>query len=243
MSAHGQSKGTILMIAANPSVSGQTGWPIGCWAAELTHPYWEFTQAGYQIEIASPNGGKVEFDGFSDPEHESGYSAGDILSLGFKHSAAHMGLLENTKKLSEVNINDYTAVFVVGGQSPMYTFKGNLELQNTIASFYESGKPTALVCHSTTVLLEAKLSNGNLLVHGKTWTGFADSEEDFADQAVGQKIQPYRIETEARKIPNTTFVVKPPFTPFAIADGNLITGQQQNSGAEAARLVIEQLNA
>ncbi|MBS1123360.1 MAG: type 1 glutamine amidotransferase protein [Deltaproteobacteria bacterium] len=80
-----------------------------------------------------------------------------------------------------------------------------------------------------------------VLVTGKKWTGFADSEEDIADKAVGKKIQPYRIEDEARRMKNTTFVVKPAFTPFALADGNLITGQQQNSGAEAAKLVIHQL--
>ena len=91
------------------------------------------------------------------------------------------------------------------------------------------------------MLLEARKSDGELLVKGKTWTGFCDAEEDYADQAVGQKIQPYRIETEARKITGTTFKVAAPFSSYAIADGNLITGQQQNSGAAAARMVVEQL--
>ena len=124
----------------------------------------------------------------------------------------------------------------------MYTYRGNEDLGSLFASFYESGKPSASVCHSTTLLLEAKGSNGELLVKGKTWTGFANSEEDYADQAVGQKIQPYRIEDEARKIDGTTFKVADPFSSYAIADGNLITGQQQNSGAAAARLVVEQLS-
>jgi putative intracellular protease/amidase len=78
-------------------------------------------------------------------------------------------------------------------------------------------------------------------VKGKTWTGFADAEEEFADKAVGMKIQPYRIEEEARKITGTTFKVAAPFSSYAIADGNLITGQQQNSGAAAAELVVELL--
>lgn len=77
------------------------------------------------------------------------------------------------------------------------------------------------------------------MVKGKTWTGFANAEEDYADQAVGQKIQPYRIEDEARKITGTTFKVAAPFYSYAIQDGNLITGQQQNSGAAAAELVVE----
>jgi putative intracellular protease/amidase len=151
-------------------------------------------------------------------------------------------MLENTRKLTEVNPNDYVAIFLVGGQGPMYTFRGNKDLEKLFVSFYEAGKPSAAVCHSTTLLLEAKKSNGELLVAGKTWTGFADAEEEFADQAVGMKIQPYRIESEARKISGTNFKVASPFSSYAITDGNLITGQQQNSGATAAEMVVEQLN-
>ena len=236
------SKGKILVVASNPAVSKQTGWPIGLWAAELTHPYLEFTTAGYEVEVASPDGGKLEFDAYSDPEHESGYSANDLISLGFKHSKKHMAMLESTRKLSDVKVDDYKAVFVVGGQGPMYTFRGNKAVQDVVVNFYAAKKPTALVCHGTTVLLEAKLPSGKLLVDGKKWTGFANSEEDIADKAVGQKIQPYRIEDEARKIKGTKFMVKPAFSSYAIADGNLVTGQQQNSGAEAARLVISMLD-
>lgn len=235
-------KGKILMIAANPSVSPTTGWPIGCWAAELTHPYWEFTIAGYEVEIVSPEGGKLEFDAYSNPEDASGYSAHDLISLGWLHSKKHMELIANTKKLADVNPAEYKAIFLVGGQSPMYTFRGNKELVNFVVRFYQTGKPTALVCHSTCVLLDAKLPSGKYLVEGKRWTGFANSEEQFADNFVGKRIQPFWIEDEARKMKNTTFVVQPAFTPFAIADGNLITGQQQNSGSEAAKLVLKALD-
>lgn len=238
-SGENQDKPKVLMIASNPSVSAQTGWPIGCWAAELTHPYKEFTEAGFDVVIASPEGGKIEFDNYSDPRDPSGYSANDLVSMGFVSTPSLMKLTENTTKLSETKPDDYAAIFLVGGQAPMYTFKDNKELMKYFADFYETGKPTAAVCHSTTILTDTKLSNGELLVKGKTWTGFANSEEDIADQAVGQKIQPYRIEDNARKIDNTKFVVKPAFTPYAIQDGNLITGQQQNSGAAAAQLVVE----
>lgn len=235
------SKGKILMIAANPSVSKQTGWPIGVWAAELTHPYHEFTSAGYSVDLASPKGGKIEFDGYSDPRHESGYSKADLLSMGFISTPSLINLLKKTKKLSNVKAKEYSAIFLVGGQSPMYTFRGNEELMKFVAKFYESGKPTALVCHATSILLDTKLSSGKLLVKGKTWTGFADAEEKYADKAVGRKIQPFWIESEARKIKGTTFKVAEPFTSYAIQDGNLITGQQQVSGAAAAKLVIEAL--
>lgn len=240
--AHGQpAKGKILMVAGSPAVSTQTQWPIGFWAAELTHPLRAFQEAGYEVELASTAGGKLEMDGYSDPRDASGYSAHDVISLGYLQQPWFVEMLNNTKKISEVKADDYVAIFLVGGQSPMYTFKGNAELQKLFTAFYESGKPSAAVCHSTTLLLEAKGSNGELLVKGKTWTGFADAEEQFADSFVGMKIQPYWIEEEARKISGTTFKVKEAFTPYAIADGNLITGQQQNSGGLAAELVLEQL--
>lgn len=181
-------------------------------------------------------------DGYSNPTDASGYSAHDVVSLGYMQQQSFTELLANTKKLTEVDPNHYDAIFLVGGQGPMYTFKGNKDLEKLFASFYESGKPSAAVCHSTTLLLEAKKSNGELIVADKTWTGFADAEEEFADQAVGMQIQPYRIETEAKKLTGTTFKVAAPFSSYAIADGNLITGQQQNSGAAAAELVVKQLS-
>ncbi len=235
-------KGKILMVASSPAVSKQTGWPIGFWAAELTHPLHVFQEAGYQVELASTEGGKIEMDSYSNPTDASGYSAHDITSLGYMQLDWFNQMLENTKALENVNAEDYDAIFLVGGQGPMYTFKGNHELEKLFANFYESGKPSAAVCHSVTLLLEAKKSDGTLIVDGKTWTGFANAEEEYADKAVGQKIQPYWIEEEAKKLPNTTFKVAAPFSSYAIEDGNLITGQQQNSGAVAARLVVEQLS-
>ena len=231
----------ILMLAANPATSTVTGWPVGFWWAELTHPYWAFTEAGYEVEIRSPDGGALVADGYSDPEDASGYSAHDILSLGFKQSAAHAALLADTRSIADVQVADYDAVFVTGGQSPMFTFVNNAPLLALVAAFHDAGKVTALVCHGTCILLEARGADGELLVKGKTWTGFANSEEQFADSFTGQRIQPFWIETEARKLSDTNFVVDQRFRAFAVRDGLLVTGQQQFSGAAAARLVIEAL--
>ena len=89
----------VAIVIANPAVSNTTGWPVGFWWSEVTHPYWEFTEAGYEVEIRSPKGGALVADGYSDPEDASGYSAHDILSLGFKHSPAHAALLANTASI------------------------------------------------------------------------------------------------------------------------------------------------
>ncbi|MCG8326816.1 MAG: type 1 glutamine amidotransferase domain-containing protein [Chitinophagales bacterium] len=241
--AHGMPyKGKILMVASSPSVSKQTGWPIGFWAAELTHPLHVFQEAGFEVELASTKGGQIVMDSYSNPTDASGYSAHDVISLGYMQLDWFNEMLANTPKLTDINPDDYDAIFLVGGQGPMYTFRGNHDLEKLFAHFYESGKPSAAVCHSATLLLEAKKMDGELIVAGKTWTGFANAEEQYADKAVGQKIQPYWIEEEARKIEGTTFKVAAPFSSYAIQDENLITGQQQNSGAAAARLVVAQLN-
>lgn len=244
MSQHEQPRAKkVLMVVSNPAVSGQTGWPIGFWWGELTHPYWEFTQAGYEVTITSPLGGALIGDAYSDPEDESGYAANDFVSLGFKHSPSHRILVENTPKLSDLDLDRFDAVLFVGGQAPMYTFRGNSEIEAAVRTMLESGKPTALMCHATSTLLDARDGAGRLLVQGKKWTGFTNAEEDYVDATVGQKLQPFRIEDEARRIENSTFVTGPMFAPFVVQDGNLITGQQQNSGAAAARAIIAALES
>lgn len=231
----------ILIVASNPAVSQRTDWPIGFWWSELTHPYWEFLQHGYQVTIASPDGGALTADGFSDPRDPSGYSADDLVSLGFIHSPTHAALLESTPSLGEIDSDAYDAVLLIGGMGPMYTFADNQPVHDLVAAFHASGRPTAVICHATAVLLKATDAAGRLIVEDKTWTGFANSEEDYADAFVGRPIQPFRIEDAARRITNTSFIVNGRFKPHAVRDGNLITGQQQYSGTAAARLVIEAL--
>lgn len=150
-------------------------------------------------------------------------------------------MLKSTRSIAEVDLDDYDAIFVAGGQSPMVTMADDEALHAFVARAFEAGKIVAVVCHGTVVLLKTRLSNGDLLVKGRTWTGFADDEEKYADEYVGKRIQPFWIEEEARKIPETTFVTGGVFKPFAVRDGNLITDQQQFSGRAAAEKVIEAL--
>jgi putative intracellular protease/amidase len=234
-------KKRILMVASNAAVSEQTGWPIGMWIAELSHPYWEFVENGYEVTIASPQGGKLELDSWSNPHDQSGYSAHDLISAGFLAMPQTLALIENTPKLADLNPADYDVLFLVGGQAPMYTFYNDTALHQFVVDFYEAGKVVAIVCHATCVLLKARLTSGDLLVKGKTWTGFANSEEQYADNFVGKRIQPFWIEEEAKKLPDTNFIVAGQFRSHVVRDGNLITGQQQYSGGAAAKLVIDTL--
>jgi putative intracellular protease/amidase len=230
----------VAIVASNPSVSKQTGWPIGFWWSELSHPYWEFVEHGYVVELYSPDGGKLEADNWSDPRDESKYSAHDLISLGFISSPEHSKLVEASKAVSQLKVSEYDAVLFVGGQAPMYTYYNDQRVQDLAAQCYKAGKITAVLCHATCILLKTKI-DGKLLVDGKTWTGFANSEERYADEFVGKRIQPFWIENEAKKITGSNFIVSGRFKAHAVRDGTLITGQQQYSGAAVARLVIEAL--
>jgi putative intracellular protease/amidase len=230
----------VLLVVSNPAVSTTTGWPVGFWASELMHPWFAFTEAGYAVTISSPGGGKVELDSWSDPRDASGYSAHDLISMGFINTPRLAALLNDTVKVSDQKAGDYDAIVVCGGQGPMFTYKDATALHGLFLEFYRAGKISAALCHGTCLLLYLKNDDATPFVLGKTMTGFANSEEDYADKFVGQKIMPFRVEDEAKKL-GANFLVIGQFQPFALRDGNLITGQQQESARETARLVIEAL--
>jgi putative intracellular protease/amidase len=241
-------KKRIALVLANPAVSTTTGWAVGFWWSELSHTYFAFTERGYEVELFSPDGGKCEADAMSDPRDPSGYSAEDLVSLGFLTSPKHAQLVQNTRKVSEISVDEFDAIVIAGGQSPMFTFEAAHGLHHTFAAFYEAGKIACALCHGVAILRYAKLSNGEHLAKGKTVTGFANVEEDFADNAVWEMqllprdkhIMPWRIEDEMKRI-GANYVQAGLWRGFAIRDGNLITGQQNFSGSETAGLLIETL--
>jgi putative intracellular protease/amidase len=228
----------ILIVIANPSTSSTLGIPVGFWGAELTHAWQAFTEAGYNMTIASPDGGKCELDAWSDPRDQSKYSFGDLITMGFLNTPEYMQLIEQTPALTDLNYEEYDALVVVGGESPMFTFRNHDELKNALRTFYEAGKVTSALCHGIAALIDVKLSDGTYLIDGKTMTGFANVEEEYADEWAGKQVMPWHIEDAAPER-GANHIQGGRFKPFAVRDGRLITGQQQYSGAEVARLVIE----
>jgi putative intracellular protease/amidase len=238
----------VAIVLSNPAASSTTGWPVGFWWSELSHPYFAFQEKGYEVEIFSPDGGKSEADAMSDPRDPSGYSETDLVSMGFIATPKLAALIENTKKITDLNLARFDAIVVAGGQAPMFTFDKAAALQKKFVEFYEAGKITAVLCHGVALLRYAKLSNGQYLAKGKTVTGFANVEEDFADNAVwsmnllsrDKHVMPWRIEDELKKI-GANYIQAGMWRGFAVRDGNLITGQQNFSGSETAEAVIHAL--
>jgi len=238
----------VAIVIANPAVSTTTGWPVGFWWSELSHPYFVLTEHGYEVEVFSPAGGKCAADAMSDPRDSSGYSSSDLISMGFIATPKLAALIEDTRPAEAIEVAAFDAIVVAGGQAPMFTFENSLGLHRKFVEFYEAGKIACALCHGTAILRYARLSNGQYLATGKTVTGFANVEEDFADNAVwsmsllprDQHLMPWRIEDELKKI-GANYVQSGLWRGFAIRDGNLITGQQNFSGAETAGLVVKAL--
>ena len=238
----------IAIVLSNPAVSTTTGWPVGFWWSELTHLYHAFEEAGYEVEIFSPNGGKCEADAMSDPRDASGYSASDLISMGFIATPKLAALVEQTGKVADLDVRRFDAIVVAGGQAPMFSFENATSLHKKFSEFHEAGKIAAALCHGVAILRYARLSTGELLAKGKTVTGFANVEEDFADNAVwsmnlltrGQHVMPWRIEEEMKKA-GANYIQAGIWRGFAYRDGNLITGQQNFSGSETAKAIIDAL--
>jgi putative intracellular protease/amidase len=238
----------VAVVISNPAVSTTTGWPVGFWWAELTHPFFKFTEAGYDVDVFSPKGGACIADPMSDPEDTSQWQAEDVISRGYKHDPEFMKLVENTKSVDDLDVDHFDALVVAGGQGPMFTFEHAQNLHRKFVEFYELHKITAALCHGVAVLRYTRLSTGEPLAKGKTVTGFANIEEDFSDDSVWSMgllaedthVMPWRIEDELKAL-GANYVRAGLWRSFAIRDGNLVTGQQNFSGGETADLILEAL--
>jgi putative intracellular protease/amidase len=208
------------------------------------------TEKGFEVEIYSPNGGKCEADAMSDPRDASGYSSSDLISMGFLSTPKLAALVDTTRKVSEIDPTKFEAIIVAGGQAPMFTFERATDLHRKFVEFFETGRVACALCHGVAILRYAKLSNGQHLAKGKTITGFANVEEDFADNAVWEMnllsrdkhVMPWRIEDEMKRL-GANYIQAGLWRGFAVRDGNLITGQQNFSGTETANLLADTLGA
>lgn len=161
----------IDIVIANPAISISTGWPVGFWWSELSHPYFAFTEAGFDVQFFSPNGGACQCDGMSDPSDASGYSKTDLISQGFIHTPELMALVQNTGKVADIDVARFDAIVLARGQAPMSTYQDATDLHEKFVAFYTSGKIAAALCHGISILRYAKLPDGEFLAKGKTVTG------------------------------------------------------------------------
>lgn len=223
----------ILHVVTNISKYEGIDRPTGLWLGELTHAYDEFEKQNYLQDIVSPNGGHSPIE----PKSLERFVA-DASVLKRKNDPAFMQLLETTKKPSEVNWQDYDAIYYTGGHGVMWDFLDNAELQDITKNIYEKGGVVASVCHGYCGLLNVRLSTGQYLIARKKLTGFAWCEEVLA--GVAKKV-PYNAEELAKQrgaLYERKFI---PFVPNVVRDANLITGQNPFSARLTAFAMIDAL--
>lgn len=224
----------VLIVLTSHDRLGDTGEKTGFWLEEFASPFYRLKDAGAQITLASPRGGQPPLDPKS---HEPDFQTEDTRR--FDADPAAQAQLASTEVLSGVNNGDFDAVFYPGGHGPLWDLYGDQNSISLIEEFIAAGKPVAAVCHAPAVLLQAKDSKGEPLVKGKKVTGFSNSEE----AAVGlTDVVPYLLEDElATK--GGIYQKADDWSPLAVVDGLLITGQNPASSAAVARALIDALAA
>jgi putative intracellular protease/amidase len=223
----------IVMVLTSHDQLGNTGRKTGFWLEEFAAPYFVFRDAGVDLTLASPKGGQPPIDPKSDlPANQTPAMA------RFKKDEVAQRALARTVKLSDVDAEDFDTVFYVGGHGPLWDLAENPVSIALLESFYDSGKPIALVCHSPGVLRRVQ-HDGAPLVQGKRVTGFTNAEEEEVQLT---KVVPFLVEDELKRL-GARFEKVPNWQPFSIVDGRLITGQNPASSTGAARAVLEMLGA
>ncbi len=223
----------ILMVLTSHDQLGNTGRKTGFWLEEFAAPYFVFRDAGVELTIASPKGGQPPIDPKSDlPENQT------PAMERFKKDAAAQKALANTVRLADVKAEDFDTVFYPGGHGPMWDLAESPVSVALLESFYNSGKPIALVCHSPGVLHRVTYQ-GAPLVKGMRVTGFTNEEEEEVGLT---KVVPFLVEDELKRL-GAIFEKVPNWQPFSIVDGRLITGQNPASSTVTAQALIELLEA
>ena len=224
----------VLMVLTSHDQLGDTGHKTGFWLEELAAPYYAFKDAGAEITLASPKGGRPPLD----PRSSEPNSQTDETRR-FEGDAEAMAALASTVPLRDVNQADFDTVFYPGGHGPLWDLADDPASISLISHFLAARKPVGLVCHGPGALRRVKTPDGRPLVEGRKVTGFSNSEE----AAVGlTDVVPFLVEDELKSL-GGLYSKGGDWASYAVRDDLLVTGQNPQSSAKTARLLMETLNA
>ncbi len=221
----------ILVVLTSVEKYPDMNRATGLWLGEAVHFVEKMEDAGYQIDYVSPKGGYTPIDPHS-------LAMADEIDWVWYQKKEFMNSLGSTLKPSQINPDDYAAIYFTGGHGVIWDFPDNEALQAISRKIYENGGYVSSVCHGAAGLLNIRLSNGTLLIKGKKLTGFSNEEEQLAklDQYV-----PFLTETELINRGALYQKAAKPWSVFAVADNRLITGQNPASGGAVAELLLKAL--
>jgi putative intracellular protease/amidase len=216
-------KKKILLIVTGHYTLGDTGRATGLSLPTLALPYEVFLQAGYQVAVASPQGGPAPLDPQSILEELKPY----------------MLFTQQTLPLHSIMPEAYDAFFVVGGHGVMWDLPEHPALQHLLPSAFDKGKVIAAVCHGPAALVHLKQPDGHLLLKGKKVTGFSNHEE----AAIGlAQIVPFLLE-DTLQATGAVYSCVSNGQAHVVIDGHLVTGQNPASArgvGEAVRDLLQQ---
>lgn len=218
----------ILFVVTSNDKKGDTGLPTGFYLSEVSHPWEVLRKAGYDIEFASPKGGKAPVEAV---ELEDGFNA------SFWNNPACREWIDHTIKADKVNPVDYVAVFFAGGHGTMWDFPDSPELASIVRRIYERGGVVSAVCHGPSALVNVKLSDGSYLVTGKKINAFTDEEETAVKM---DKVVPFMLESKLRER-GAIFEKSAPWQSHVSVDGRLVTGQNPQSATDVGLAVAKLL--
>ncbi|WP_282075210.1 type 1 glutamine amidotransferase domain-containing protein [Maribacter aquivivus] len=220
----------ILFVLTSHDQLGDTGKKTGFWIEEFAAPYYALLDKGAKITLATPKGGQAPIDPSSDSE-----DAQTKDTKRYKEDKDAQSVINNTKKLADVNASDFDAVFYPGGHGPLWDLANDATSIKLIETFNEQEKPIAFVCHAPAALKGVKGKDGKPLVNGKKVTGFTNSEEAAVQLT---EVVPFLVEDMLQEN-GGIYSKKEDWASYAVQDGNLITGQNPAS----SELVAEKLLA
>ena len=227
----------LLIVLTSHSQLGETQLgnaegKTGFWIEEFAAPYYQFQNAGYEITLASPAGGQPPIDPKSDsPDNQT------PATVKYKNDTQLLELMAATTKLSDINADNFDAVFYPGGHGPLWDLTTDKHSIALLENFWDSKKPIATVCHAPAVLLHVKDENGNFLIKDKRVTGFSNTEEEAVQLT---DVVPFLLEDELKK-KGAIYSKEEDWSSNVITDGLLITGQNPASSEDVAKALIELL--
>lgn len=222
----------VLMVLTSHTVVGDTGRATGFHFEEMTTPYWAFVDAGIEVDIASIRGGPGAHDPSSlkaDPSTRP-----DSVNR-FLSDRASADKLARTIAIETVSADDYAGVFLPGGHGTMWDMPGSAALADVVGKVFIAGGAVGAVCHGPAGLVSARRADGRSIVAGRRVNAFTDAEEAAVDMT---DVVPFLLEMRLREL-GGQFEGGPNFQPYAVRDGNLITGQNPASASLVAKHMVE----
>ncbi|MGG5808139.1 type 1 glutamine amidotransferase domain-containing protein [Falsiroseomonas sp. CW058] len=222
----------VLIVLTSHAALGTTGRRTGYHWEELAVPYWAFRDAGMEVLLSTLNGGSPVADPTSLAEDQADNPP---AVRRFMADAAAMIAMRNTSPVGAHRSAALAGIFLPGGHGTMWDLPRSGQLANLVGAMFDAGKAVGAVCHGPAGLVAARRADGRPVVEGRRVNGFTDAEEE----AVGlTDVMPFLLETRLREL-GGRFEGSAPFTPHAVRDGNLVTGQNPMSSARVAELMLE----